>query len=296
MAHTEPMVTVAPSIYYTEPSRWFMEQLLNLVTGTQNGGIYANKPGYHNTRDQNTPTNYSVVLPPDKLGPGDKAAAYDWTFPEAQTGDYSRISVYSSRLRAAGQANDPRTDGWREFYGQADSDLDVEGWDFYYNHGASSDTSHLWHIHLSELRQFLDDLNNKKALLSILKGETLEQWLNSKEDDDVKQMLVRFRDATDPDQIWLCDGMLRRKVLPQWVDDASIPGAGNGPITNAQAHQAELLGNLSNHGGVFTSAGDPDVWGLEYPPPAGVTVITEAQIKAAVRAELDDTRLSKLAA
>lgn len=175
------MATVAPSIYYTEASRWFQEQLLNLAPGTQNGGIYANKPGYHNTRDQNLPTNYSVVQPPDKLGPGNKAAGYDWTFPEAQgnTPDYSRIALYSGRLRAAGQANDPRTDGWREFYGQADTDIEVEGWDFYFNRAASSDSSHLWHIHLSELRKFTEDRLNKEAMLSILRGETLEEWLAS---------------------------------------------------------------------------------------------------------------------
>jgi hypothetical protein len=172
------MATVAPSVFYTEPSRWFMEQLLNMVPGTQNGGIYAAKPGYHGTRNGNLPTNYSVIQPPDKLGPATKAAAYDWTFPEAQRGDYSRISVYSARLRAAGVANDPRTDGWREFYGQADEDSEVEGYDFYFNRPASSDSSHLWHIHLSELRQFLDDLNNKQAMLSILKGQSLEDWLN----------------------------------------------------------------------------------------------------------------------
>ena len=135
--------------------------------------------GYHNSREPGTtrPGNYSVVLPPDKLGPSTKAAAYDWTFPTAQSGSYALIDKYSSRLLAAGQANDPRTNGWREFYGQADADTQVEGWDFYYNRAASSDPSHLWHIHLSELRQFTDDLRNKQAMLSVLSGQSLADWL-----------------------------------------------------------------------------------------------------------------------
>lgn len=199
-------MTVAPSVFYTEPSRWFMEQLLNMVPGTENGGIYANKPGYHNTRNQNLPTNYSVVLPPDKLGPGTKAAAYDWTFPEAQSGDYSRISVYSSRLRGAGQANDPRTDGWREFYGQADTDTEVEGWDFYYNRAVSSDTSHLWHIHLSELRKFTEDLRNKQAMLSILSGQSLADWLGVGPSPTEEDSMHRVRSGGGDLSIYLVPG------------------------------------------------------------------------------------------
>jgi len=113
-------------------------------------------------------------------------------------------------------------------------------------------------------------------LIALLNGAT--------EEDDVKQMLVRFADADDPNQVWLCDGMLRRKVEPEWVDDASIPGPGNGPITNAQAHQALLLGNLSNNGGVFTSIGDPDVWGVEYPQPIVLDDATMARLLAGTAA------------
>ena len=121
------------------------------------------------------------------------------------------------------------------------------------------------------------------AVAAILTG-------NGQGDDDMAQMLVRFSDADDPAQVWLCDGMLRRKVKPEWVDDASIPGPGNGPITNAQAHQALLLGNLSNQGGVFTSVGDPDVWGVEYPPAAapvvGEVTLSEESLDA-VEARVD---------
>ncbi|MFI7075648.1 hypothetical protein ACIBM6_35805, partial [Micromonospora sediminicola] len=176
-----------------------MEQLLSLEPGTRDGGIYANKPGYHNTRAANASSDYSVRDGEDQGGPSDKAAAYDWTFPEAQSAaalsaegapdlllpsavqaaaaDYSRIARYSSRLLASAQdPADPRLEGWREFYGQADSDSAVEGWDFRYDRAASSDSSHLWHIHLSEDRDKVTSLDNKEALLSVLRGETVEQW------------------------------------------------------------------------------------------------------------------------
>ena len=37
----------------TDASWWLMEQLLALQPGTANGGIYANRSGYHNTRSAN---------------------------------------------------------------------------------------------------------------------------------------------------------------------------------------------------------------------------------------------------
>nr|WP_018223601.1 hypothetical protein [Salinispora pacifica] len=190
----------AGSDYTTDASEWLMIQLLNLESGTENGGIYANKPGYHNTRAGNHPNNYSVLDQEDKGGPSDKAAAYDWTFLEAQdfmtasnpdfdaqpmqqftttAADYSAISRYSQRLLASGKdPDDPRMDGWREFYGQADNDSGVEGYNFRYDYEISSDPSHLWHIHLSEDRDKVTSMANKEALLSVLRGETVEQWLN----------------------------------------------------------------------------------------------------------------------
>lgn len=162
----------------TDPMWDLWQALAVLAPGTQLGGIYANKAGYHNTRDQNDPWDYSVCDdPPDQAGPADKAAAIDWTFPEAQSGDYSRISVYTQRLlRSAQDPDDNRLNGWREFYGNADTDSFVEGWDIRYGGPATSDSSHLWHIHLSENRDQTTSQANKDAVLSVLKGETVEEW------------------------------------------------------------------------------------------------------------------------
>uniref|UniRef100_UPI00046F05CD hypothetical protein n=1 Tax=Salinispora cortesiana TaxID=1305843 RepID=UPI00046F05CD len=155
-----------------EASSWLQEELLKLQPGTADGGTYTDKPGYHNTRVANSPTDYSVLDDNDQGGPSDKAAAYDWTFSEA-----TNIAEYSSRLLASGQdPDDPRLDGWREFFGQADSDNEVEGWDFRKDEAATSDPSHLWHIHLSEDRDKVTSFENKEALLSVLRGETVDQW------------------------------------------------------------------------------------------------------------------------
>lgn len=83
--------------------------------------------------------------------------------------------------------------------------------------------------------------------------------------EEIMQILVD--DGTG--QVWCCDGQLRRRVKPEWLGANMV-----GPITNAQAHQAGLLGNLRTNpkgdvggwragGQIFVSGGDMDVWGLD---------------------------------
>lgn len=151
---------------------YLWDRLQELEPGTKLGGIATNKPGYHNSR-QNLPSNdYSVVDKPDKGGPSDYAAALDWTFPDAQAGDYTTIKKYSQRLLASGQdANDTRLDWMREFFGQTDNDGTVEGWDYRYAEASTSaDTSHNWHIHFSISRDALTNANMDK-LVEVLRGD-----------------------------------------------------------------------------------------------------------------------------
>lgn len=144
------------------------------------GGILARKPGYHDTRKHHKQVgrtnDYSIRWPTDQKGPDDESGAIDWTFPDAQAGDYTTINKYSRRLLAAGRVNDPRTYAMREFYGNADNDRDVEGWDFVRDEAASSDSSHLWHIHISVRRAYVNSAKAIDAILSILKGEALSVW------------------------------------------------------------------------------------------------------------------------
>lgn len=143
----------------------------------QLGGIYANKPGYHNSRRNLPASDYSVQYALDRQGPDDKAAAIDLTFPDAQSRHYETIIKYASRLLASGRdPHDERGNYLREFYGQADEDTQVEGWDFQSVGPSTSDASHLWHIHLSFMRAYLNDRGAFDAVLSILIGETVEQW------------------------------------------------------------------------------------------------------------------------
>lgn len=173
----------------TTQAMWdFWLALKTLEPASQLGGTYAAKSGYHNSRSGNQrswPNDYSIRDAIDKQGPADKAAALDWTFPDAQNGNYATISKYSQRLMVSSKDHeDPRLDGMREWYGQTDSDREVEGWDTRYYRPASSDSSHLWHIHFSFTRAHLETRQVYEDVLSVLRGETVAQWRGDPQEDD----------------------------------------------------------------------------------------------------------------
>lgn len=165
----------------TPASAWFMNQLTAMERGTENSGIYANKPGYHGTRAENDARSgvgkdYSTRATLDRQGPADKAAAYDWTFTAAQGGDYRRMSWYGDSLEIAYAARDPRLYGWREALGQTDLDKAPEGLDFQGWYTRVPDSTHSWHWHFSEVRAFVESMDNKHAMLSVLRRETLAAY------------------------------------------------------------------------------------------------------------------------
>lgn len=177
---------------------------------SEDGGIYADKKGYHNTRAANQrrwPGDYSIRDAIDQTGPADKAAGIDWTFRSAQRGDYRTIAKYFGRFMRAAKAADRRLAGWREAYGQVDNDRAVEGWDCRYHRAITSDSSHLWHIHFSETRAYTTSKTNKEALLSVLKGETLSEYLARG-----GQLIGR---ASDPSALRE-DGILGPRTISRW--------------------------------------------------------------------------------
>lgn len=135
------------------------------------GGILADKPGYHNARKRLPLSDYSVAqFAIDRQGPDSEGSAIDWTFPEAQSGDYRRISKYTNRLLTAAKNGDSRLYAVREFFGNADNDTEVEGWDVAKNRPSSSDKSHLWHLHISIHRKYINDAAAMNSLLEVING------------------------------------------------------------------------------------------------------------------------------
>ena len=189
---------------------------------TELGGIYAFKPGYHSTRKDNKsnwPGNYSITDPQDQGGPDNLAAALDWTFPDAQQADYDLIIKYSKRLLDSGHDDsDSRLDWMREFYGQADKDTQVEGWDYRYAVPSTSDSSHLWHIHFSFSRDALTRENMDK-LLAVLRGDDMSAEEAAK-------------------GAWQTDGYIDNKYFPWRTDSAGHDPAPVKPNTHITGQTA----------------------------------------------------------
>lgn len=163
---------------------WAWETAATFIKNVRLGGIYANKRGYHNTVDANLikwPNNYSIQFPLDlRNGPKDKARAIDLTMADAL------MRKFTSRLVVAADKNDPRLYGMREFYGTIDSRQVVgriRNDDKSNYHSSSSDSSHLWHIHLSFWAAYCANQEAIIAIMSVLAGESLAEWQEQVEGD-----------------------------------------------------------------------------------------------------------------
>lgn len=155
-------------------------------------GTFGDKPGYHNTRNgllaDGLRQDYSIQSAADKDGPGDKTAAFDWTFRSAQNGNYSKIAIYGGRVLRAYQSNDPRLHGWREFLGQVDTDAPPEGLDFPGRFTRVPDDTHRWHIHFSIQRRYAATWYVYANMLSILEGRGHSPMLGLRQGDESEEV------------------------------------------------------------------------------------------------------------
>jgi hypothetical protein len=208
---------------------WFMHELTVLEPGTVNSGTYTNKAGYHNSRANLLASaawrnDYSIRSTVDKQGPSDAGAAGDWTFRDAQAGKYFNILKYMDRIEAAFHARDPRLDTWREVLGQADLDLYAEGFDFDSWGTRTPDSTHVWHIHLSEHRAHTESFASKTAMLSVLRGESLADWKES----------MALKDSAE---FWYL--MYRQYGMQTMQDPIVIPF--HGPTNTPERREPNLL-------------------------------------------------------
>lgn len=179
------------------------------------GGVYAPKTGYHDLLVNITRLDYSSGrdVAADARGPRYKASAIDLSMSDAA------MRKYTARLDAAARARDvrlytPRGPVLREFIGTKDSrsvycyvlaggrPLGV-GADAGPDPGR--DKTHLWHIHLSIIRQFCEDWAALDGVLSVLRGESPAAWRARTEDDmavgdDIWQLLDKGKRPEGRDQ------------------------------------------------------------------------------------------------
>jgi hypothetical protein len=190
-----------------EPMWDLWEACLAVIPGVRLGGIYAAKSGYHNTVEANVrnwPGNYSIRLPLDVTNPTSKARALDLTMDDAQ------MKLRTGYLiRSANDSRDDRLQYLREFYGTLDGrnvyglikDATGKTWRW-----STSDSSHLWHIHLSIFTEFCDDPAIVAAVSSVLAGETWEQWSGGNPPEMEDDSMHRIRSGADDQGIYLVPG------------------------------------------------------------------------------------------
>lgn len=291
----------------TDALWYFAQECLAMQPGTQYGGIVAAQPGYHGWRDwliaNGRSGDYSIRYAPDKLGPGDKSAAFDWTFPDAQSGRYGTIITYGARVREAWRIGDARAYGFREVLIQADADSDAEGYDFYLDSTRTPDDSHLWHGHFSVLRQFLNDFGAMNGMLSILAGESLTTWRAGQSryggtavapvgaGSESDMFVVEYRPASGQGSWWVSDGVRRRTAPAWWVVEEwrKITGRPDNVITD-EASLTALAGPMDHEGDELEIV-LPEDFGTQVA--ATVTGAVAEALRAMVREEIDATVLRR---
>jgi hypothetical protein len=122
--------------------------------------------GYHRSRNfiLNSPhctdTGYSVTAEVNKGGDPEWVSALDLAL------DTKRLMEVCSRLDAAVKAG--KIEKVVEWFGNLNGDTRVDGYDNIANRVATSDSSHLWHLHISLARANADD--DHSDLFRILTG------------------------------------------------------------------------------------------------------------------------------
>lgn len=127
-------------------------------------GDQAHTYGYHRGRNYVGGNDYSVQTPPDKKGNGEAACGLDISWNKAE-------DHYTASKRLLNAKNDSRMDVVREFYGSTDGRT-VCGWDYWGNYAVTSDDSHLWHIHLSILRQYSENNDALQKVADVITGKS----------------------------------------------------------------------------------------------------------------------------
>lgn len=148
--------------------------------------------GYHLARHDLPADDYSVVLASDKLGKGDCASALDISLPP------DLMTVLTQRLHTAAVAHDPRLHALREFCGTLNG-RDTFPWDVFrgdVSEGINTwDDSHLWHIHLSFLREWADDYAHLAPIAQVLGGVPLKHppnhpnWSDTVTKEEIQKLI-----------------------------------------------------------------------------------------------------------
>ncbi len=159
----------------TDELKWLANEWAKLYKTAKFSGIVGDpahqaRGGYHIGRAYQSKTNYSVTRADDKGGPSTAAAAIDMNLGQA---DMVQLHVF---LRGLFNAKDPRMkyvnawNGWDGHDGAARYDV--------VRHSVDTATSdHKWHVHLEIRRRYVQDMTAMRAILSMLRRQSLADFL-----------------------------------------------------------------------------------------------------------------------
>ena len=229
----------------TDALWWLVCMREALEPASQNGGTLAIKPGYHSYGSRlpdhgegDARTDHSIRRAPDRRGPywRDFTSAHDWTFPDAQRGDYRTINKYTKRLiNSMRDPEDSRPDHVYAYtLGQIDGDLVVEGYNEYRDEAeGSSDGTHTWHRHDSFRRDIIGNWWMMWRALTIDMGWTYREWLTSTQPEIIKDWM----DMASKEDVKAAI----REVLTEKIPYAGSVGE---RITEAGWGQTSVMGRL----------------------------------------------------
>lgn len=144
-----------------------------VISGIVPDPDHEKRGGYHVGRKFNPPDNYSVVRPDDQYGPGDASAAIDMTLSAA-----NMITCTRRLINGYTNVADPRRKYINAFNGWLGAG-DATRYDFYARKKQVASADHKWHVHLEVRRKYVNSAVMLKAVLSLLRGETVAQYMAS---------------------------------------------------------------------------------------------------------------------
>ena len=177
-------------------------------------GDRRHKTGYHRARRDVGARDYSVIRPDDKAGPDDGAAGVDIT-----------MNSRDMRLATARLANAYRnTSDPRRKYVNAVNGWDGTGpairYDFYARKSKPASPDHKWHLHVEIRRRYIRDRVAHAAVLSMLRGESVETWLRSRGIDRTSPAMkgATLKPPPYPGRVLKRDDRLKRPdpAVRQW--------------------------------------------------------------------------------
>lgn len=242
---------------------------------SENGGTFANKPGYHNAGENlpdhglgNAKTDHSIRRSPDRSGPWwlDKCSAHDWTFRDAQRGDYTTITKYTKRLiNAMRSETDLRPDDVYAYtLGQIDNDRVVEGYNEYRDEAETSgDETHNWHRHDSFRRNIIGQFLAMWKALTIDMGWTYAEWQKSVAPPEKEEDLV----TTQAEFNKLFLGSLKDKSVREELGEVLLDAVvgSDGDVAEKRSLRAAIRDLGSRRALDRFPADHPEVLAAKYP-------------------------------